>query len=46
MVNPNDPNLVLQFKGDLEATVWKWANAMMAPSWDLDPSRISTLLEH
>ena len=37
MVNPNDPNLVLQFKGDLEATVWKWANAMMAPSWDLDP---------
>jgi len=37
MVNPNDPNLVLQFKGDLEATVWKWANAMMVPSWDLDP---------
>jgi transcription initiation factor TFIID subunit 1 len=36
-VNPNDPRLVLQYKGDLEATVWKWANAVMAPSWDLDP---------
>jgi len=37
MVNPNDPRIVLQFKGDLEATVWKWANATVVPSWDLDP---------
>ena len=37
MANPNDPQLVFQFKGDLEATVWKWANAKMVPSWDLDP---------
>jgi transcription initiation factor TFIID subunit 1 len=37
MVNPNDPRIELQFKGDLEATVWKWANAVMSPSWDLDP---------
>jgi len=37
MVNPNDPRIVLQFKGDLEATVWKWANATLVPSWDLDP---------
>lgn len=36
-VNPNDPKLIFQFKGDLEATVWKWANAVMLPSWDLDP---------